>query len=303
MVRCLHWVPVGMVSLLRNGSLISMGLETYSSERKLSDLFSSALIICQCLFLTVRIEINLFWFRNVGRAEAMAQYFHGQLSGLMIEQMEEAENLVSCVRDCQEYLDMPDVQSQSDMVCHSISSETNHDIFFFQTFSSDSNRSIWKIQTDSSESFEQLLKHIVYRNTLEPIGPSGQRTVSIETTLKCVGENFVYPLPLFTRRLSIDEIIRPTNIELKSESKIFTTDGSINRGIYLFRNLSIYTDNVKKDQADISDCSINTTPDLSDQEQFIVPDEYLQMNNLEKIPTRTGLVLSGRIQLNGLNIR
>ena len=232
----------------------------------------------------------------------MAQYFHGQLSGLMIEQMEDGERLVSCIRDCQEYLDMPDVQSQSDIVCNQICLEKSvaHSFFSLQTFSSDSNRSIWKIQTDSSESFEQLLKHIVYHNTLEPIGPSGQRTVSIQTTLKCLGENFVYPLPLFTRRLSIDEAIRPTNIELKSESKIFTTDGTINRGIYLFRNLSIYTDNAKKDQADINDCSINTTPDLSDNEQFILPDEYLQMNNLEKIPTRTGLVLSGKIQLNGL---
>jgi hypothetical protein len=50
---------------------------------------------------------------------------------------------------------------------------------------------------------------------------------------------------------------------------------------------------MKKEQVDISDCSINTTPDLTDNEQLIVPDETLEINNLEKNPTRTGLVLSG----------
>lgn len=69
----------------------------------------------------------------------------------------------------------------------------------------------------------------------------------------------------------------------------------MNKGIYIFRNLSIYTDNIHKDQVDISDCSINTTPDLSNDEQLIVPDENIQMNNLQKVLTRTGLVLSGMI--------
>ena len=163
-----------------------------------------------------------------------------------------------------------------------------------QIFTSNSNRSIWKLQTDSTESFEQLLKHLVYRNTLDPIGPSGQRTVSIQTTLKCLGENFTYPLSVFTRRLSIDEIIPPTNIELKCDGNLFANEQSITRGISLFRNLSIYTDNTKKDQADISDCSINTTPELSDYEQLLLPDESIEMNSLEKTLTRTGLVLSGR---------
>ncbi len=149
------------------------------------------------------------------------------------------------------------------------------------------------LRTDSSESFEQLLKHIVYRNTFEPIGPSGQRTVSIQTTIKCLGENYTYNLPLFSRRLSIDEIIHPTNIELKGDTNFLISEENISKGIYIFRNLSIYTDDIKKNQVDISDCSINTTPDLSNDEQLILPDENLQMNNMEKNPTRTGLVLSG----------
>jgi hypothetical protein len=134
---------------------------------------------------------------------------------------------------------------------------------------------------------------MVYRNTFDPIGPSGQRTVSIQTNLKCLGENYTYNLPLFTRRLSIDEMIRSANIELKGDTNFLISEERMNQGIYIFQNLSIYTDEMKKDQVDISDCSINTTPDLSDDEQLIVPDENLQMNNLEKIPTRTGLVISG----------
>jgi hypothetical protein len=47
----------------------------------------------------------------------MAQHFYGQLSGFSIEQKEELDRSVSCIRDCQQYLDMPDIQSQSDVVC------------------------------------------------------------------------------------------------------------------------------------------------------------------------------------------
>ena len=43
----------------------------------------------------------------------MSQYFHGQLSGLSIEQKEEMQ---SCIQNCQQYLDMPDVQVQSNIV-------------------------------------------------------------------------------------------------------------------------------------------------------------------------------------------
>jgi len=54
---------------------------------------------------------------NLGRANHMAQHFYGQLSGFSIEQKEELDRSVSCIRDCQQYLDMPDIQSQSDVVC------------------------------------------------------------------------------------------------------------------------------------------------------------------------------------------
>ncbi len=163
----------------------------------------------------------------------------------------------------------------------------------FQEFVSNSNRSVWTLRTDSSESYEQLLKHIVYRNTFEPVGPSGQRTILVQTAIKCLGENYTYNLPPFTRRLSIDEIIRPTNIELKGDTNFYLGEEILNQGIYIFRNLSIYTDDIKKDEVDISDCSINTSPDLSNGEQLIVPDENLDINNLQKDLTQTGLVLSG----------
>jgi hypothetical protein len=134
---------------------------------------------------------------------------------------------------------------------------------------------------------------MVYRNIFEPLGPSGQRIVSIQTSLKCLGENATYNLPLFSRRLSIDEISRPANIELKGDTNYLTTEERVNQGLYIFRNLSIYTDALKKEQVDVSDCSINTTPDLTNDEQLIVPEENIQMNNLERILTRTGLVISG----------
>ncbi|CAF4559384.1 unnamed protein product [Rotaria sp. Silwood2] len=206
----------------------------------------------------------------------MVQHFHGQLSGLSIEQKEALPDSVSCIQDCKQYLDMPDIQIQPSI-----------------EFISNSNRSIWNLRTDSSESYEDLLKHIVYRNTFEPIGPSGQRTISIQTTLKCLGENYTYNLPKFIRRLSIDEPIRPTNIALKGDTNFFVSEQIINQGIYLFKNLSIYTDGIKNDQVDISDCSINTSPDLTNNELLIVPDDNFHINNLQKDLTQTGLILSG----------
>ena len=50
---------------------------------------------------------------------------------------------------------------------------------------------------------------------------------------------------------------------------------------------------VRRLSADITDCSISTSPELSVGEQLIAPDENLDINNLEKIPTQTGLLLSG----------
>jgi hypothetical protein len=204
----------------------------------------------------------------------MVQYFQGQLSGLVIEQKEELSRSVSCTQDCQQYLDMPDIQTQYDVV-------------------SNPNRSVWILRTDSSESIEYLLKHLVYRNTFEPIGPPGQRTVSIQTTFKCLGENYTYNLPLLTRRLSIDEVIRPANIELKGDTNFLINEQKLNQGIYLFENLSIYTDDIKNDEVDITDCSINTTPELSNNEQLVVPDDEININNLQKDLTQTGLVISG----------
>lgn len=110
------------------------------------------------------------------------------------------------------------------------------------------NRSSWTVRTDSTESYEDLLKHLVYRNTLEPLGPPGQRTVSIRTTVKCYGENFTYNLPVFTRRLSIDEPIRPVQIELKGDRMMKVTEAEMNQGIYLFDSVSIFTEDLNKNQ-------------------------------------------------------
>lgn len=112
--------------------------------------------------------------------------------------------------------------------------------------------------------------------------------------MKCLGENYTYNLPAFTRRVSIDEVIRSMNtIELKGDTNFFVPEEIINQGILLFGNLSITTDADKKDLVDISDCSINTTPELTNDEQLIVPDDSLDINNLQKDPTQTGVILSG----------
>lgn len=56
-----------------------------------------------------------FWnLSHLGRVSRLVQPFRGQISGLTIEQKEESKE--QCVRDCQQYLDLPDVQTQSNVV-------------------------------------------------------------------------------------------------------------------------------------------------------------------------------------------
>ena len=104
------------------------------------------------------------------------------------------------------------------------------------------------IRTDSTESFEQLLKHLVYRNTFDPLGPSGQRTISIQSTVRCLGEIYSYNLPVFTRRLAIDESPHPVDIELKGDKNFLVTEEALSQGIYLFQNISIYADALSKNE-------------------------------------------------------
>jgi hypothetical protein len=207
------------------------------------------------------------------RASRMAQHFHGELSGLTIEQKEELQRS-DCVRDCHQYLDIPNIQPETGV-----------------EFISNSNRSMWILRTDETESYEKLLKHLVYRNTFQPIGPYGQRTITLQTQIKCLGEPNTYDLPVFTRSISIEESKLPIKIELKSDTNYLVPEDVMNNGIYLFRNLSIYTNVIKKNQddGDIMDCTLTAKPPLSNTEQIILPDDIFQ----EKDITKEGAMISG----------
>ena len=165
---------------------------------------------------------------------------------------------------------------------------------------------MWMLRTDAKDSYEKLLKNLVYRNTFAPIGPHGQRTISVRTRVKCLGESYTSEMPLFTRAISIEAPKIPTKIELKGDTNYIVPESVMNRGIYLFRNLSIYTNAIKKSQgteyalsvlsililvplADISDCSLSTVPHLSHNEQLIVP----ELKNLEKLISQAGVIISG----------
>lgn len=105
---------------------------------------------------------------------------------------------------------------------------------------------MWILRADSTESYEKLLKHLVYRNTFQPIGPYGERTVSIQTQIKCLGEVNTYQLPIFTRTVSIATPEIPVKIELRGETNFLVPEEIMDNGIYLFRNLSIFTNALKK---------------------------------------------------------
>jgi len=46
----------------------------------------------------------------------MVQHFHGELSGLTIEQKEELQRSSGCTRECQQYLDITGIQSETGLV-------------------------------------------------------------------------------------------------------------------------------------------------------------------------------------------
>lgn len=105
---------------------------------------------------------------------------------------------------------------------------------------------MWMLRSDSRESYENLLRHLVYRNTFQPLGPHGERTVSIQTRVKCLGEQVSHELPVFIRKISIEAPRMPTKVEMKADTNFLVPDSVMNQGIYLFRNLSIYTNALKK---------------------------------------------------------
>ncbi|CAF0754565.1 unnamed protein product [Adineta steineri] len=206
------------------------------------------------------------------RASRLVQHFRGQVSGLTIEQKEDLQRSSSCIRDCHQYIDISDVKSEAGV-----------------EFASNSNRSMWILRTDARESYEKLLKHIVYRNTFQPLGPNGQRTVSINTRIKCLGEVNTYDLPALTRYISIVPPKIPVKIELKADTSYLVPELAMEQGIYLFRNLSVYTNAIKKSRGDISDCTLRATPPLSNSEQLIIPDDI----KLESQITKEGAVITG----------
>jgi len=88
-------------------------------------------------------------FLNLGRVSHMVQHFHGQLSGLVIEQKEELPRENFCIRDCQQYLDMPDVQTEPDVVCClKFLKNENHSMYYF--------RSLLVIQIDLFGAYVQI---------------------------------------------------------------------------------------------------------------------------------------------------
>jgi hypothetical protein len=216
--------------------------------------------------------INTHIIIYLARASRMVQHFHGELSGLTIEQKEELQRSSDCIRDCHQYLDISDIQSETGL-----------------EFISNSNRSMWILRTDATESYEKLLKHLVYRNTFQPIGPFGERIITIQTQVKCLGEPNTYNLPIFTRSISIEEAKLPMKIELKGDTNYLVPEEVMNNGIYLFRTLSIFTNAIKKNQGDIMDCTLTAIPSLSNTEQLILPDNI----NLDKEITKEGAMISG----------
>ena len=52
----------------------------------------------------------------LARASRMVQYFHGELSGLTIEQTEELQRSSDCTRDCQQYLDISGIEPETGVV-------------------------------------------------------------------------------------------------------------------------------------------------------------------------------------------
>lgn len=75
--------------------------------------------------------INTHIIIYLARASRMVQHFHGELSGLTIEQKEELQRSSDCIRDCHQYLDISDIQSETGLVRQIHRSKQNKISFFF----------------------------------------------------------------------------------------------------------------------------------------------------------------------------
>lgn len=52
----------------------------------------------------------------LARASRMSQHFHGELSGLIIQQKEELQRSSDCIRDCRQYIDITDIKPETGLV-------------------------------------------------------------------------------------------------------------------------------------------------------------------------------------------
>jgi hypothetical protein len=60
----------------------------------------------------------------------MVQHFHGELSGLTIEQNEDSSRSSVCIRECQQYIDITDVERETGVVSQSHILKTSPFVFF-----------------------------------------------------------------------------------------------------------------------------------------------------------------------------
>jgi hypothetical protein len=67
----------------------------------------------------------------LARASRLVQHFRGQLSGLTIEQNEELQRSSDCIRDCHQYIDIPDVHPEAGIVSITPISKQTKTLFLY----------------------------------------------------------------------------------------------------------------------------------------------------------------------------
>lgn len=80
--------------------------------------------------LNHRVKLHLLLF-YLARASRLVQHFRGQLSGLTIEQNEELQRSSDCIRDCHQYIDIPDVHPEAGIVSITPISKQTKTLFLY----------------------------------------------------------------------------------------------------------------------------------------------------------------------------
>uniref|UniRef100_A0A8C4ICB1 Calsyntenin-1 n=1 Tax=Dicentrarchus labrax TaxID=13489 RepID=A0A8C4ICB1_DICLA len=226
----------------------------------------------------------------------MAQFFRGNLAGLMIRSGKlENKKVIDCLYTCKEGLD---VQSCLKSVgC----------LYFFSQVEFNPNQSSLTVEGDDIDAFDKVMQHISYLNSRQFPTP-GIRHLRISTTVKCFNEESCVTVPDAEGYVMVLQPEEP-KISLSGIDHFARSAAEFEsqEGVTLFPELRIVSTITREVEADteseaaegimhnLDTCEVTVVGDELDGEHegLEVDMSQLQQHGLEMSSSNLGLVITG----------